>query len=107
MTPFFPGMVRVAVLGLGALLLTRSDAGMSLYASDGVTHERALAREVYDVSGAGDTVIAAMAVMMASGCSQVDAMRLANRAAGIVVGKLGTAVCALDELAADLRHGAA
>ena len=94
-------------LGLGALLLTRSDAGMSLYASDGVTHERALAREVYDVSGAGDTVIAAMAVMMASGCSQVDAMRLANRAAGIVVGKLGTAVCGLDELAADLRHAAA
>lgn len=92
-------------LALGALLLTRSDAGMSLYSADGVVHESALAREVYDVSGAGDTVIATMAVMMASGCSQIDAMRLANRAAGIVVGKLGTAVCSLDELAADLRHG--
>ncbi|WP_018410060.1 D-glycero-beta-D-manno-heptose-7-phosphate kinase [Methyloversatilis thermotolerans] len=91
-------------LGLGALLLTRSDAGMSLYSADGVVHEPALAREVYDVSGAGDTVIAAMAVMLASGATQVEAMRLANRAAGIVVGKLGTAVCSLRELEADLRH---
>jgi rfaE bifunctional protein kinase chain/domain len=94
-------------LGLGALLLTRSDAGMSLYNADGVVNEPALAREVYDVSGAGDTVIATMAVMLAAGSSMVDAMRLANRAAGIVVGKLGTAVCSLDELAADLRHTAA
>ena len=94
-------------LGLGSLLLTRSDAGMSLYSADGVVNEPALAREVYDVSGAGDTVIATVAVMLAAGCSMVDAMRLANRAAGIVVGKLGTAVCSLDELAADLRHTAA
>ena len=94
-------------LGLGALLLTRSDAGMSLYSADGVVNEPALAREVYDVSGAGDTVIATMAVMLAAGSSMVDAMRLANRAAGIVVGTLGTAVCSLDELAADLRHTAA
>ncbi len=94
-------------LKLGALLLTRSDAGMSLYDADGVAHEPALAREVYDVSGAGDTVIATMAVMIAAGLSQVDAMRLANRAAGIVVGKLGTAVCSLQELAVDLRHTAA
>jgi len=91
-------------LNLGALLLTRSDAGMSLYDAGGVIHERALAREVYDVSGAGDTVIATMAVMLAAGSSMPDAMRLANRAAGIVVAKLGTAVCSLDELAADLRH---
>lgn len=91
-------------LNLGALLLTRSDAGMSLYDAGGVIHEPALAREVYDVSGAGDTVIATMAVMLAAGSSMPDAMRLANRAAGIVVAKLGTAVCSLDELAADLRH---
>ncbi|MDP3871103.1 MAG: D-glycero-beta-D-manno-heptose-7-phosphate kinase [Methyloversatilis sp.] len=91
-------------LNLGALLLTRSDAGMSLYDARGVIHEPALAREVYDVSGAGDTVIAAMAVMLAAGSSMTDAMRLSNRAAGIVVAKLGTAVCSLDELAADLRH---
>lgn len=91
-------------LGLGALLLTRSDAGMSLYDAQGVVNEPALAREVYDVSGAGDTVIATLAVMLGAGASMVDAMRLANRAAGIVVGKLGTAVCSLEELAADVRH---
>jgi bifunctional ADP-heptose synthase (sugar kinase/adenylyltransferase) len=92
---------------LGALLLTRSDAGMSLYDEQGVVNEPALAREVYDVSGAGDTVIATMAVMLGAGASMVDAMRLANRAAGIVVGKLGTAVCSLEELAADVRHASA
>jgi rfaE bifunctional protein kinase chain/domain len=91
-------------LNLGALLLTRSDAGMSLYDAGGVIHEPALAREVYDVSGAGDTVIATMAVMLAAGSSMMDAMRLSNRAAGIVVAKLGTAVCSLDELAGDLSH---
>jgi rfaE bifunctional protein kinase chain/domain len=89
-----------AELGIGALLLTRSEEGMSLFTGDGVVNEPALAREVYDVSGAGDTVIAAQAVMMASGVGLADAMRLANRAAGVVVGKLGTAVCTLDELKA-------
>ncbi|MBU0601716.1 MAG: D-glycero-beta-D-manno-heptose-7-phosphate kinase [Gammaproteobacteria bacterium] len=93
-------------LGLGALLLTRSNAGMSLYDADGVFTEPALAREVFDVSGAGDTVIATVAVMLAAGVSLADAIRLANRAAGIVVGKLGTAVCSLDELIADLRQTA-
>jgi D-glycero-beta-D-manno-heptose-7-phosphate kinase len=93
-------------LDLGALLLTRSNAGMSLYDADGVFTEPALAREVFDVSGAGDTVIATVAVMLAAGVSLADAIRLANRAAGIVVGKLGTAVCSLDELIADLRQTA-
>jgi rfaE bifunctional protein kinase chain/domain len=83
-----------------ALLLTRSEEGMSLFSDSGIVNEAALAREVYDVSGAGDTVIATQAVMMASGVGLADAMRLANRAAGIVVGKLGTAVCTLDELRA-------
>lgn len=87
-------------LDIGALLLTRSEEGMSLFSGDGVVNEPALAREVYDVSGAGDTVIATQAVMMASGVGLADAMRLANRAAGVVVGKLGTAVCTLDELRA-------
>jgi rfaE bifunctional protein kinase chain/domain len=87
-------------LGLGALLLTRSEEGMSLFAEDGVVHEPALAREVFDVSGAGDTVIATLAVMLASGLSMADAMRWANRAAGVVVGKLGTATCSLAELSA-------
>lgn len=85
-------------LGLDALLLTRSEEGMSLFAADTVLHEPAQAREVYDVSGAGDTVIAALAVMLAAGLPLAESMRWANRAAGIVVGKLGTATCSLDEL---------
>ena len=89
-------------LELEALLLTRSEEGMSLFGAAGVSHEAAQAREVYDVSGAGDTVIATMAVMLASGADAVSAMRLANRAAGIVVGKLGTAVAQLSELHAAL-----
>ncbi|MEW6514667.1 MAG: D-glycero-beta-D-manno-heptose-7-phosphate kinase [Pseudomonadota bacterium] len=87
-----------AELGLEALLLTRSEEGMTLFAAAGTTHEPALAREVYDVSGAGDTVIATLAVMLASGADLADAMRWANRAAGVVVGKLGTATCSIEEL---------
>jgi rfaE bifunctional protein kinase chain/domain len=87
-----------SALGVGALLLTRSEEGMTLFTSTGVAHVPALAREVYDVSGAGDTVISTQAVMMASGLGLVEAMQLANRAAGIVVGKLGTATCSLAEL---------
>jgi rfaE bifunctional protein kinase chain/domain len=85
-------------LRLDALLLTRSEEGMTLFREEGATHVPASAREVFDVSGAGDTVIATLAVMLASGVGVVDAMRLANHAAGIVVGKLGTAVVELDEL---------
>ncbi len=87
-----------AELELEALLVTRSEEGMSLFRAEGVSHEAAVAREVYDVSGAGDTVIATLAVMLASGAGMAAAMRLANRAAGIVVGKLGTATCSIDEL---------
>jgi D-glycero-beta-D-manno-heptose-7-phosphate kinase len=85
-------------LGFEALLLTRSEEGMTLFSAAGALHEAALAREVYDVSGAGDTVIATLAVMLASGQGLAAAMKLANRAAGIVVGKLGTATCSLEEL---------
>lgn len=87
-------------LNLDALLVTRSEEGMSLFRGDEAVHEPAQAREVYDVSGAGDTVIATLAVMLAAGADAVQAMRIANRAAGIVVGKLGTAVVELDELRA-------
>jgi len=87
-----------ARLGLSALLLTRSEEGMSLYREHAVLHEPAQAREVYDVSGAGDTVIATLAVMLGSGADFPQAMQMANRAAGIVVGKLGTAVVARQEL---------
>lgn len=85
-------------LQLDALLVTRSEEGMTLYSADGVDHEKAQAREVYDVSGAGDTVIATLAVMLAAGKDMGDAMRLANKAAGIVVGKLGTASVTLNEI---------
>ncbi len=87
-------------LRLEALLVTRSEEGMTLFSAAGVAHESALAREVYDVSGAGDTVIATLAVMLGSGLSLPQAMRLANLAAGVVVGKLGTASCSLEELKA-------
>jgi rfaE bifunctional protein kinase chain/domain len=85
-------------LGLDALLVTRSEEGMTLFEPDRIAHEAALAREVFDVSGAGDTVIATLAVMLASGATMPEAVRLANRAAGVVVGKLGTATCSLAEL---------
>ena len=89
-------------LGLDALLVTRSEEGMSLLTDGHTYHQAALAREVYDVSGAGDTVIATLAVMLASGADLHAAMRLANRTAGIVVGKLGTAVVTRAELASAL-----
>jgi len=85
-------------LGLGALLLTRSEEGMTLFTDKGTEHVRAQAREVFDVSGAGDTVIAALAVAMGAGWPLERAMALANRAGGIVVGKLGTATVSAEEL---------
>jgi len=91
-------------LGLDALLVTRSEEGMSLYRKDSVLHEPTHTREVFDVSGAGDTVIATLAVMLASGATLPDAMRIANRAAGIVVGKLGTAVVSREEIVKDLGN---
>ena len=85
-------------LELDAVLLTRSEQGMTLFDARGAMHVAAQAREVYDVSGAGDTVIAALAVMLAAGAPIADAVDVANRAAGIVVGKLGTAVATRAEL---------
>lgn len=85
-------------LSIDALLLTRSEEGMTLFAGDTTLHVPTLAREVYDVSGAGDTVIATLATALAAKLSLEAAVRLANRAAGIVVGKLGTAVVTREEL---------
>jgi rfaE bifunctional protein kinase chain/domain len=85
-------------LGLEALLLTRSEEGMTLYSEQDVEHFPAMAREVYDVSGAGDTVIATLAAMLGFGMALSDAVAIANRAGGIVVGKLGTATVTLEEL---------
>ena len=85
-------------LNLDALLVTRSEEGMTLYRADGAVHEPTLAQEGYDVSGAGDTVIGTLGLMLAAGLELPVAMRLANAAAGIVVAKLGTAVCHQHEL---------
>ncbi len=92
-------------LQLDALLVTRSEDGMSLYRTNEALHEPTQTREVFDVSGAGDTVIATLAVMLASGADLPDAMRIANRAAGIVVGKLGTAVVSREEIVRDISEG--
>jgi rfaE bifunctional protein kinase chain/domain len=81
-----------------ALLLTRSEEGMSLFDADGDLHVPAHTREVYDVTGAGDTVIATLAAMLACGTGLRDAVRIANRAGGIVVGKFGTATVTYGEL---------
>jgi rfaE bifunctional protein kinase chain/domain len=85
-------------LNVGALLLTRSEEGMSLFDASGHTHVQAQAREVFDVTGAGDTVIATMAAMLACGTSVRDALPIANRAGGIVVGRFGTATVSYEEL---------
>jgi rfaE bifunctional protein kinase chain/domain len=88
----------MAKLGLEALLLTRGEDGMTLFAPRKVVSVKAEKREVMDVTGAGDTVIATLAVMLAAGAGLEQAMRIANRAAGIVVGKLGTAAATRAEL---------
>ena len=88
-------------LGCDAVLITRGDRGMMLLESDGQpVYVETAAREVYDVTGAGDTVIAALAGALATGATMVEAATLANHAAGIVVGKVGTATATADELIA-------
>ncbi len=85
-------------LGLEALLLTRGHEGMSLYSGGRPVHVGTEAREVFDVSGAGDTVIATLGTMLGAGMRLEQAMRIANRAGGIKVAKLGTAVVTRREL---------
>ena len=85
-------------LGLDALLLTRSEEGMTLFRREGMLNFDAQAREVFDVSGAGDTVIATLGVLLGGGIGMPEAVGMANRAGGIVVGKLGTAVVTPEEL---------
>ena len=86
-------------LSLEAVLVTRSEQGMTLFTEAGRDHVDAEAHEVFDVSGAGDTVLATLAVMRGAGLDWPEAMRWANRAGGIVVGKLGTSVVTAGELA--------
>ena len=88
----------VKELRLGALLVTRGERGMSLLDGGYMRHFFSDARDVYDVSGAGDTVIATLAVFLAAGESIATAAEWANKAAGLVVGKFGTATVTMDEL---------
>ncbi len=89
----------LAQYDIGALVITRSEHGLSVITANGtVTHIPAVAREVHDVTGAGDTVIAVLAVALAAGMSIEEAAALGNIAAGIVVGKLGAATVSVHEL---------
>ena len=87
-----------AEYGLQGLLLTRAEEGMSLFDAAGHVRVEAEAREVFDVTGAGDTVIATLAALLACGLTLREAMPIANRAGGIVVGKFGTASVGYEEL---------
>jgi rfaE bifunctional protein kinase chain/domain len=91
-------------LGAAGLLVTRSEEGMTLFQEGRRLHVPTQAREVFDVSGAGDTVIATLGVMLAGGADLEQAVHVANRAAGIVVGKFGTAVVTPEELFG-MNHG--
>jgi len=94
------GQNLISELDLQALLITRGEHGMSLLQRDRESHHLpAQAREVFDVTGAGDTVIATLAAGLASGLPMDSATQLANTAAGVVVGKLGTATATAQELA--------
>lgn len=97
------GMALLESNRTDAILITRGENGMSLFERNGqITHLPTKAREVYDVSGAGDTVISVLALSLASGANLKQAAVIANHAAGIVVGKLGTTPANIDELAEDL-----
>jgi len=93
------GRTLIRKFDFGALLVTRGKDGMSLFENDGgVTHIPTVAREVFDVTGAGDTVIGVFALCVAAGATLKEASVLANHAAGIAVGKVGTAPVYQDEL---------
>jgi len=96
----------LAELELDALLITRSEAGMSIFSPDAEPlHIPTVAREVFDVTGAGDTVLAVLSLGLAAGLPAAEAARLANTAAGIVVGKLGTSTVSPAEILEEIGHG--
>lgn len=96
----------IKTLDLKALLLTRSEKGMTLFMADGSHHHfNAKAYEVYDVTGAGDTVVATLATAIAKGIALTDAVMLANTAAGIAVGRMGAATVTPLELKLALENG--
>lgn len=94
----------IADCGIGAVLATRSEQGMTLVQGDNVHHLAARARAVFDVSGAGDTVAAALGAGLALGVPMLLAARLANTAAGVAVGKVGTAAAYASEILAALHE---
>ena len=98
------GNVLLKKLGCKAVMITRGDEGMSLFEKNGkITNIPTCAQEVYDVSGAGDTVIAALTLSHASGANLKDAAIIANHAAGVVVAKMGTAVATPKEILKSLK----
>jgi D-beta-D-heptose 7-phosphate kinase / D-beta-D-heptose 1-phosphate adenosyltransferase len=95
----------ISALGFHSVLVTRSNEGMSLIESSGKTaHFRSQAKEVFDVTGAGDTVIALLGAALSSGAPLGNAVEIANLAAGIVVGKIGTAVTYVSDLIQAVRN---
>lgn len=92
------GKRLIKKLNLKALLVTRSEKGMSLITQDNKIDIPTMAKEVFDITGAGDTVIATLAQALAAGWSYEDAARVANFAASVVVGKIGTATTTIDEI---------
>jgi rfaE bifunctional protein kinase chain/domain len=90
-------------LGCTAVLITRGEQGMSLFEKKGVTHIPTVAKKVYDVTGAGDTVISAFTLAYASGAAMEEAAVIANHAAGVVVGEVGTAVASPEQILETLR----
>ncbi len=99
------GRHLVDALKVQAVLITRGEKGMSLFEADGrVSHIPAVAKEVFDVTGAGDTVVGTMALALASKATMVEAAEISNYAAGVVVGKRGTATVSLAELKRSLAR---
>jgi D-beta-D-heptose 7-phosphate kinase/D-beta-D-heptose 1-phosphate adenosyltransferase len=80
------------------VLITKGEQGMSLFEKNKIAHIPTVTRNVYDVTGAGDTVIAAFTIAFSSGANMEQCAIIANHAAGIVVGKIGTAVASPDEI---------
>lgn len=98
------GKLFTTKLSCRAVLITRGEEGMSLFEKNRVTHIPTVAQKVYDVTGAGDTVIAAFTLAYASGASMEEAAIIANHAAGIVVGEVGTAVANPEKLLKSMRN---
>jgi D-glycero-beta-D-manno-heptose-7-phosphate kinase len=92
------GKLLMKKLSSQAVLITRGEQGMSLFEKKKITHIPTVARKVYDVTGAGDTVISAFTLAYSSGASMEEAAVIANHAAGIVVGEVGTAVATPEQL---------